>query len=69
MIVLDTAKPEKRYYSEIGKFYTENCLVDQLYVKNAPGEKQTVAQLLAKVGKALGDTISVRRYVRYTLGA
>lgn len=22
MIVLDTAKPEKRYYSEIGKFYT-----------------------------------------------
>lgn len=60
---------EKIAMGQIGKFYTENCLVDQLYVKNAPGEKQTVAQLLAKVGKALGDTISVRRYVRYTLGA
>ena len=60
---------EKIAMGQIGKFYTENCLVDQLFVKNEPGEKQTIAQLLAKVGKAVGDTIVIRRFIRYSLGA
>ena len=54
---------------QIGKFYTENCLVDQHFVKNAPGEKTTITQLTDKVSKELGDKLSIRRYVRFQLGA
>ena len=54
---------------QIGKFYAEVCLVDQEFVKNAPGEKATVAQIVAGVAKKLGDEIAVRRFVRYALGA
>ena len=54
---------------QIGKFYTENCLVDQLFVKNAPGEKTTVTQLTNQVSKKLGDKLTIRRYARFQLGA
>ena len=54
---------------QIGKFYAEVCLVDQAFVKNGPGEKATVAQVVAGVAKKLGDEIVVRRFVRYALGA
>lgn len=54
---------------QIGKFYADVCLVDQPFVKNAPGEKATVAQIVAGVAKKLGDEIAVRRFVRYALGA
>ncbi len=54
---------------QIGKFYADVCLVDQAFVKNAPGEKATVAQIVAGVAKKLGDEIVVRRFVRYALGA
>ena len=54
---------------QIGKFYADVCLVDQAFVKNGPGEKATVAQVVAGVAKKLGDEIVVRRFVRYSLGA
>ena len=54
---------------QIGKFYADVCLVDQAFVKNGPGEKATVAQVIAGVAKKLGDEIAVRRFVRYSLGA
>ena len=54
---------------QIGKFYADVCLVDQAFVKNGPGEKATVAQVIAGVAKKLGDEIAVRRFVRYALGA
>ncbi len=61
---------EKIAMGQINKFYQENCLVDQAFVKNAPGEKTTVSQLIAATGKKANDTaVAVRRYVRYTLGA
>lgn len=60
---------QKIAMGQIGKFYNEVCLVDQAFVKNAPGEKTTVAQLLAKVGKEVGDEVAVKKFVRYTLGA
>ena len=60
---------QKIAMGQIGKFYNEVCLVDQAFVKNGPGEKTTVAQLLAKVGKEVGDEIAVKRFVRYSLGA
>ena len=54
---------------QLGKFFADVCLVDQAFVKNGPGEKATVAQIVAGVAKKLGDEIVVRRFVRYSLGA
>jgi elongation factor Ts len=51
------------------KFYSDVCLVDQLFVKNEPGEKTTVGQLVKKAAKDLDDTIAIRRFVRFQLGA
>ncbi len=51
------------------KFFSEICLIDQLFVKNGPGEKTTVKQLVAKVAKDAGDTIEIKRFVRFQLGA
>ena len=47
------------------KYYSEVCLLEQPFVKEA---KQTVSALLAEKGKALGDTLTIRRFVRYQLG-
>ena len=51
------------------KFFSEICLLDQPFVKNGVGDKTTISQLIAKIGKDLGDTITVKRFVRYQLGA
>ncbi|MBP5544269.1 MAG: translation elongation factor Ts [Kiritimatiellae bacterium] len=47
------------------KFAAENCLVDQEFVKIS---KTSIKQHAANVGKALGDTLTIRRYVRFQLG-
>ena len=60
---------EKIAMGQIGKFYGENCLLEQAFVKNAPGVKDTVQKVVETVGKKVNDTVSVRRYVRYQLGA
>lgn len=46
-------------------FYSNACLIDQAFIKNPD---QTVTQLLAEKSKSLGDTISVRRFVRFKVG-
>jgi elongation factor Ts len=56
---------EKIVDGKMKKFYGEVCLVDQPFVKEP---KQTVTELLAQRGKELGDTLTVRRFVRYQLG-
>ena len=60
---------EKIAMGQIGKFYGETCLLEQAFVKNAPGVKDTVQKVVETVGKKVNDTVSVRRYVRYQLGA
>ena len=60
---------EKIAMGQIGKFYGENCLLEQAFVKNAPGVKDTVQKVVETAGKKVNDTIAVRRYVRYQLGA
>ena len=60
---------EKIAMGQIGKFYGENCLLEQVFVKNAPGVKDSVQKVVDTVGKKVNDTIAVRRYVRYQLGA
>lgn len=57
---------EKIVDGKIEKFYGQICLREQPFVKDAD---QTVQQLLDKTGQALGDTLVIRRYARYQIGA
>lgn len=56
---------EKIVDGKLKKFYTETCLVDQLFVKDP---KQSITALLTEKGKALGDSLTIRRFLRYQLG-
>jgi elongation factor Ts len=51
---------------KLEKFYSQVCLLEQGFVKDP---EQTVAELLAARSKALADTVSIRRFVRYQVGA
>jgi elongation factor Ts len=50
---------------KINKFYSEVCLIDQPFVKE---QKMSIKQLLEAKGKELGDTLTLRRFVRWMLG-
>ncbi len=56
---------EKIVDGKMQKFYGEVCLLNQPFVKEP---KQTIAKLLEEQGKALGDTLTLRRFTRYQLG-
>ncbi len=61
-------KPEivdKKVVGRLNKNLKEVCLVEQEYVK---GDKQTVAQYLEEVSKAVGTTVTVDAFVRYETG-
>lgn len=57
---------EKIVEGQIRKFLAENCLLDQAFVKN-PDMK--VSDLAKTVGKTIGGDVTVKRFVRYELGA
>jgi elongation factor Ts len=57
---------EKIVTGKLEKFYDEVCLVEQGFVKDPD---HTVTELLAAKGKELGDTVTVRRFVRYQVGS
>ncbi len=50
---------------KIGKYYKENCLVEQQYVIDGD---LTVGQYVAKVAKEMGKDIKIASYVRYEKG-
>ena len=50
---------------KIGKFYKENCLVDQEFVKDS---KLTVAQYTKNTAKELGGSIEIKKFVRFEKG-
>jgi elongation factor Ts len=50
---------------KMDKFFSSVCLVDQAFIKNPD---QTITQLIAEKSKALGDTLSIRRFLRYSVG-
>lgn len=62
-------KPEavlaKIVEGKIGKYYTENCLVDQEFIKDGD---LTVGKYVDKCAKELGGAIKVAEYVRYERG-
>ena len=56
---------EKIVEGKLGKFYENNCLLHQLYVKD---DSMTVAKYVESVAKTLGGSIKVTGYVRYDKG-
>ena len=66
---LNEGKPEKivdkMVEGRIGKFYSENCLLEQTFVKNPD---QTIQGLINEKIAVLGEKISVRRFVRWERG-
>ncbi len=67
--IVEEGKPEaiaqKIVMGRIGKFYKENCLVDQEFVKD---NKLSVKQYVDSVAKELGAQIKTVGFVRYAKG-
>lgn len=65
----ESGKPEniqeKIATGRMEKFYKENCLTEQAYVKNPD---QSVNQYTAEVAKQLGTTIEIVNFTRFMLG-
>ena len=57
---------EKIVDGKMEKFFGQNCLVEQPFVKDGD---ISISQLLAAKGKELGDELTIRRFVRYQIGA
>ena len=56
---------ERMAQGRMDKFYKENCLTEQAFVKNGD---ITVAQYTDQTAKELGGTIKVTSFIRFQLG-
>ena len=57
---------EKIVVGKLEKFYGQICLVEQPFVKD---QDKSITAVLAEVGKVVGDEFTIRRFVRWQLGA
>ena len=66
---LNEGKPEKivdkMVEGRVEKFYKENCLVDQPFVKDPD---KTITQYVNERIQMTGENIKIRRFVRYEMG-
>ncbi len=66
---LEMGKPEnivaKIAEGKIKKFYKDNCLMEQPFVKDPD---KTVADLLNELIAKIGENISIKRFVRFQVG-
>lgn len=64
-----TGKPdtviEKIVEGKMNKFLKENCLMNQVYVRNPD---ITIADLLNELIAKIGENISIKRFVRFQIG-
>ena len=56
---------EKIIMGKIGKFFSESVLLEQAFVKDP---EVTIKKLVEARAKELGDSLVVRRFVRFGLG-
>ena len=67
--VINEGKPaaiaEKIVLGKIKKYYEENCLLDQKFVKD---DKVTIAQLIAETAKKIGANVSLNAFCFYVMG-
>lgn len=58
---------EKILEGKIEKFYAENCLLQQIFIKDTE-QKKRIKDLIAESVARLGENIVVRRFIRFQLG-
>ncbi len=67
---IDSGKPaniaEKMVGGKMDRFYAENCLMEQKFVKNPD---LSIQDLLNELIAKLGENISVKRFARFQVGA
>lgn len=67
--VIESGKPEniadKIVDGKISKYYEDNCLVNQVYIRDS---KKKISDLLNELIAKVGENIRIRRFVRYQLG-
>ena len=56
---------EKMAIGKLGKFYKENCLVDQAFIKDG---SMDVKKYVEATGKELGGAISIVEYTHFVKG-
>ena len=56
---------EKMVDGRMIKFYQENCLMEQAYIKDS---EKKISELLTESIATLGENITVSRYVRFAVG-
>ena len=56
---------DKIVEGKIRKFYTENCLLEQRFIKD---DSKSVLQVLAEAAKQAGGRAEIKRFVRFELG-
>ncbi len=56
---------EKIVDGKMAKFFKENCLVDQPFVKD---DSKTVSEVLTQAAKTAGGTAKIKRFVRFEIG-
>jgi elongation factor Ts len=56
---------DKIVEGKMKKFFAENCLVEQLFVKD---DSKTIAQVLDEAAKQAGGEAKIKRFVRFEIG-
>ncbi len=59
---------EKIVEGKLEKFFSDACLVDQVFVKD-PDQKAKIRDLIVEKIAKLGENIVIKRFVRFQLGA
>ena len=66
---LETGKSEKMLEKivegKLGKFYKENCLINQTYVKDPD---KTIADYLNEIVAKTGEKVEIKRFARFQVG-
>lgn len=66
---LNEGKPEKIVdkivEGRMSKYFEENCLLEQPYVKD---DSKTIGTLVKEMIAAIGENVTIRRFVRYEMG-
>ena len=58
---------EKIVEGKLEKFYSDNCLMEQIFVKD-PEQKKKIKDIITEIIAKLGENIVVKRFVRFQLG-
>jgi elongation factor Ts len=58
---------EKIVEGKLEKFFSDTCLLDQIFVKD-PDQKKKIKDVVTEKVAKLGENIVVRRFVRFQLG-